>query len=181
MRISINTKVSFGVTVFTSVALIIIGAMIVKYSVDNLAESLFYLIGIVLALVGFINLLNYVSGRTKKVTVAEYIFSIFLMILGIVVAVFSRNIQAYGLLVIGILFVMLGIYDIVLYIRTKATITLVVGILRLVIGTAFIVSGFSEVLLAGDEFSQRLWLAIGYFSIVLGVTFLVLDTFQVTE
>ncbi|HOM31947.1 MAG: DUF308 domain-containing protein [Bacilli bacterium] len=180
MRISINTKVSFGVTVFTSVALIIIGAMIVKYN-TNLAASLFYLIGIIIALVGFINFLNYISGRKQKVTVSEYLLSILLMIAGILVAIFSESIQAYGLLVIGILFVMLGIYDIVLYFRSKATITLIVGILRIVIGTAFIVSGFSEVLLANDEFSRKLWLIIGYASIVLGVTFLVLDTFQVTE
>jgi len=36
-------------------------------------------------------------------------------------------------------------------------------------------------LLANDEFSRKLWLIIGYASIVLGVSFLVLDTFQVTE
>ena len=64
MRISINTKVSFGVTVFTSVALIIIGAMIVKYN-TNLAASLFYLIGIIIALVGFINFLNYISALKR--------------------------------------------------------------------------------------------------------------------
>lgn len=177
MRITINTKVSFGISLFTSVALIIIGAMIVKYNV-NLAESLFFLIGLLIALVGFINFLNFIAGRVKNVTVAEYTLSILLVVLGIVIAIFSEKIQAYGLLMIGILFATLGVYDIVMFVRTKAVMTLIVGILRIIIGTAFIVSGFSEVFLKNDEFSQNLWLTIGYLSIVFGVTFLVLDTFQ---
>lgn len=180
MRLSFKSRITFGLTLSMSVALIIIGAMLVKYKVDP-EGSLFYLIGIVIAIVGFVTLLNFVAGRQKQVTVVDYLFATGLLIVGILVASFSEKIQAYGMLSIGIIFVILSIIDFLNFAKTKSLVTLFVGVLRVLIGIAFITSGVSEAVTSNDAFSRRLWEVIGYFSLGVGITFLVLDTFQVVE
>ncbi len=180
MRLSFKSRITFGLTLSMSVALIIIGAMLVKYKVDP-EGSLFYLIGIVIAIVGFVTLLNFVSGRQKQVTVVDYLFSTGLLIVGVLVAAFSEKIQAYGMLIIGIIFVAISIIDFLTFAKTRSLVTLIVGVLRVLIGIAFITSGVSEAVTSNDDFSRRLWEVIGYFSLGVGITFLVLDTFQVVE
>lgn len=180
MKLPFNSKLSFGLTISISVALVIIGAMLVKYKVD-LSGSLFYLIGIIIALIGFISLVNYIAGRKKQVQVIEYVLSAGLMVLGILIAVFSDNIQGYGLLVIGIFLIILAIFDFILFARNRNVITIIIGILRLLIGLAFVASGFSEAFTSNNDFASRLWEIIGYLSIALGITFIVLDTFDPVE
>lgn len=180
MKAPFNTKLSFGITVSTSVALVIIGAMLVKYKVDP-TGSLFYLIGIVICLIGFISLLNFIAARKQRVKVADYILSFILIVLGILIAIFSEVIQAYGMLLLGILIGVLAIFDFIFYGSSRNALTLIVGILRLLIGLAFIASGVSEAFTSNNEFASRLWEIIGYISIGLGVTFLVLDTFVTAE
>ncbi|MDY0214533.1 MAG: DUF308 domain-containing protein [Bacilli bacterium] len=180
MKLTFNSKLNFGLTVSTSVALIIIGAMLVKYKIDP-AGSLFYLVGIVIALIGFISLLNFVAHRKKDAKVLDYVFSIFLVIFGILIAIFSEPLQGYGMLLIGILLIALAVFDFTLFARQRNTITLVVGVLRFLIGVAFIASGVSEAFAQNNDFASKLWVIIGYGSIVLGITFLVLDTFIEVE
>jgi uncharacterized membrane protein HdeD (DUF308 family) len=180
MKLSFNAKLSFGITVSTSVALIIIGAMLVKYKVDP-AGSLFYLIGIVVGLIGFILLLNFIAARKQQVKVLDYVLSSFLIVLGITIAIFSEPLQAYGMLLLGILIGVLAIFDFIFFASSRNVVTLIVGILRMLIGLAFIASGVSEAFTSNNEFASRLWEIIGYISIGLGITFLVLDTFVVAE
>lgn len=180
MRLSFKSRITFGLTLSMSVALIIIGAMLVKYKVDP-EGSLFYLIGVVIGMVGFITLLNYVAGRQRQVKVVDYLFALGLVIVGILVAIFSEKIQAYGMLLIGIFFIGLSIVDFINFAKTRSLVTLFIAILRVLIGIAFITSGLSEAVTSNDEFSRRLWEVMGYFSIGVGVTFLVLDTLKVVE
>lgn len=180
MKISLKSKISVGLTLSTSVALIIIGAMLVKYKVDP-AGSLFYLVGIVIAIVAFINLLNYVSGKQKQVTVVDYLLSVGLLVVGILVATFSETVQAYGMLLIGIMLVGISILDFISSVRKRSVKTIIEGVLRLVIGVAFIVSGFSEALAGNSNFASQLWEIIGYVSMFVGISFLVLDSFEVAD
>ena len=85
------------------------------------------------------------------------------------------------MLLIGILLIALAVFDFTLFARQRNTITLVVGVLRLLIGVAFIASGVSEAFAQNNDFASKLWVIIGYGSIVLGITFLVLDTFIEVE
>ena len=180
MKLSFHSKLNFGVTVSTSVALIIIGAMLIKYKVDP-AGSLFYLVGIVVALIGFIMLLNLIAGRKKQSKVLDAVFSVILLVLGILIAIFSEQIQGYGMLIIGIILVVLSVLDIIFFVRNRDLFILIPGILRLIIGLAFIASGVSEAFTQDNDFASRLWEIIGYVSIVLGIAILVIDTFQMEQ
>ena len=179
MKIRVNSKISFGVTISTSVALIIIGAFLVKYQIDP-SGSLFFLVGIIITLFGFIFLLDLIAGRRKGATIADFFISIAILIVGILIAIFSEPIQAIGLLAIGAVFVFFFFCYFISAARNRSAITLVFGILRAIIGVAFFLTGTGEALTSGadKEVVKRIWQIIGYISIAFGTTFLVLETFE---
>lgn len=177
MNFKINTKITFGITVSTSVALIIIGAFLIKYQIDP-SGSLFFLIGIIIGVLGFISLLDLIAGRKRQGKVIDFVFSIALLLTGVLIAIFSEPIQAVGLLVIGSLFVALAINDILSFVRTRDKVTLTIGILRLIIGLALALTGTGEAFTVNNEFVARLWQVIGYIAVSFGVIFLVLETFE---
>lgn len=177
MKLSLRTKISFGITFFTSIALIVIGAMLVRYKVDP-SGSLFFIIGILLSVVGFTTGLNYISGRQKGAKVLDYVISVVVIISGILIALYSQEFQAYGLVIIGVLFISLAVYDFLSYIRSRSVMAIVFGVMRIIVGIAFIASGFSETLTSADsEFATSVWLALGYLSLIFGIAFLVFETF----
>lgn len=177
MNLKFNSKISFGVTISTSVALIIIGAFLIKYQIDP-SGSLFYLIGIIIGILGFISLLELIAGRRKGALVSDYVISTLLLVVGILIAIFSEPIQAFGLLVIGAIFIFMAIRDILTMMRTRSKITLIFAILRLFIGLALVLTGTGEAFTSNNEFVARLWEIIGYVAVTFGVTFLTLETFE---
>ncbi len=176
MKFRLDTRINFGLNLAISVALIVIGAFLVKYNNPS-GSSLFFLIGIVVAILGLVSLLDLIAGRRKKDAVTDYALSIILIIGGIVIAIFSEPLQAYGLLVVGFLLIALAINDIVGAARSRSGVTLAIGILRIIVAIALIVSGTSVAFDKNNEFVPTLWSVIGAITMAFGVVFLVLETF----
>ncbi len=177
MKFRLHTRINFGINVSTSVAIIVIGAFLVKYKIDP-SGSLFFLIGIVVGILGLVSLLDLIAGRRKQDAITDYILSVILIIGGIIVALFSETLQAYGLLVVGFLLIALGINDIMIGARARNNIALTIGILRIIVAVALIASGTSVAFDKNNEFVGTLWTVIGYLTIAFGVVFLVLETFE---
>lgn len=176
MKFRLNTRISFGLNVSTSVALIIMGAFLVKYNIDP-SGSLFFLIGVVVAIFGLISLLDLIAGRRKKDAITDSILSVLLIIGGILIAIWSEPLQAYGLLVVGFLLIALAINDIMVAARTRSALSLTIGILRILVAIALIVSGTSVAFDKNGQFVATLWQIIGSITIGFGVVFLMLETF----
>ncbi len=164
-----RNKINLSVNITTSAALILIGASLVKYQ-SGLISILIFVIGIFLGIIGFIELVNFIAQHHGPKKLVDVLLSVLFIIAGILIAIFNESLAVFSLIVVGLLLIAFGVFDLVKFIRFKWRLDLVYAIIHLGLGVLVVVSHIFST-------NNELLLILGYAMISLGGLIIVLDTF----
>lgn len=171
------SAISFNVSMTTSAALILLGAFLIKYKAA-LLEIVFFTGGIILAIFGLILFLQFLVKMGQKKMI-DLLVAVLIMIVGLFVAIFARNLMNIGIMAVGTLFLTLGIFDLIYYHRYRSTLTLIMGILRIIIGLFLVIGGTTLFFMAVDApTTDTIWITFGYVAITFGVAATAIDQFS---
>lgn len=160
-----------GISISTSATLMLVGAILAREG-TTVVGILFFILGTMIGIAGFTMLLHFFGKNGSSKKVSDFFISLAILLLGILVAVFSNEFAVIGLIVIGGLFITLGIFDIITFVKSKRSIDLALGIMRILVGVLLAVGGLNII----DK--DTVIRSFGFTMIVLGAVFLALDTFK---
>jgi len=159
---------SINAVLGTALALVLVGALLVRYRMTVL-ESVVFIIGVLLAVVGLVTLITFLKGKTRGTN--TLIISLIEIIFGVVIAVFASSFIKVGFVLIGVVILILGVIQFADFIQFHTGIfSLIFAILRVIVGSLLIALPWT-----GGDIANTFALAVGIISIIVGINSLFIE------
>ncbi len=157
-------KLTGTISISTSILLIVVGAYLIKYR-DIVIDSMIFIIAITVASLGLAMIIKKFRYGDKS---KEMWIGVLMLVLGLLAAIFNKEIVQVGLVAFGVLFVGLGLVVLFNNVKNNGWFYLSLGIMRILIGGALIGLAFTSPGQAQSTFA----LVTGVVATLLGIIFL---------
>lgn len=163
-----NKPRALSATMGTALALVLVGALLVKYRVAFL-EQIVFIIGVLLAVVGLLTLVTFLKGKTRGnftmlIAITEIAF-------GMVIALFPNSLVQVGFVLIGVLILVLGFIQLADFLHYRTgTLSFVFALLRISVGVLLIALPWTS-----GQLANTFALSVGIIALIVGLNALFIE------